>query len=162
MRPPLQIITDSGPLFDFLLGELWITIYKKLPTERLRYIKVEDKWKGLKQYFHEVRLLFTTPSVIVEIEHLIRRQKLHKEVREMFWKMTLEVMKLKNLREELIRLIDMPPSELPIYGPADVSIIEMCRKTSIPVFTADSKLWHFCKKTGLKTIFIYELFEVPY
>lgn len=162
MHFPPKIIVDTGPFFDFLLSEFWAHYYKKIPYKRLRYIKNEILRRKLRNYFYNTALS-TTPSVIVEIAYQIRgqRPKLEPKIIAVFWKFVYNFFKNKKLDEDFISILNMSQEELAKFGPADASLIELARSTRMPIFTADSPLFFYCRSIKISALFIYELTEMP-
>lgn len=157
---PTKIIMDTGPLFDFLLAECWLTYFRTLPEKHLRYIKNERQYKNLRDYIFSTELIVITPYVIAEINYQVRKI-IREEERDKFWKLTIEFLSDNKFQERIIKIIEINLQELSEWGITDASLISLGEKISLPVFTGDYPLWGYCKKKvkGGSSLFIYQITE---
>lgn len=143
-----KVVVDTGPLYEFLILKFADKTRRPHLKNYLKYVKDESKQDRLIQCFSQVKSLWTTPGVISEINAHIRYSKRGPKLKpyelETFWDHTILYFRLKNVSEEIIRLLEQPQSLVEQHGPTDISILELARRQSGTVFTTEGPLYSVC------------------
>src|ERR1700680_1665803 len=139
---------DAGPLFTLLT----LNFVRKFPAPKkkdalMRRIEVDIRnsprlQEACLNLFESIRSVLTTSHVIGEVQGL---QNLTGEDFKSFWLVSMELLALKGLDENLLRLIeDMFDREgvrhnVAEVGPTDAGLIELARREGCVLLTDDQR-----------------------
>jgi len=141
-----KVVVDTGPLFNALV----LIFVRSSPrhSHALQRHKLAEYLKDnptnqrvFLDLFYNLQTVLITSHVIGELPGLLKGTKLPPEN---FWLSSMEYMKLKNVDEQLIRLIDMHNSEdlgevARLIGPTDAGLIELARRERCILLTDDER-----------------------
>jgi hypothetical protein len=159
----MQIVADTGPLYDFLVLHFRGTVaaFKDVKTPKdLWHVGGDQKRQlVLTSYFKdEIEALWTTPGVVAEIWRLSWRDMGRgSNALSAFWTSATLWFRDKPVTEESVPLLELPEDMLGRLGPVDAGLIELAKRLAkrpahshqLQMLTGDSGLRDECEKQGV-------------
>ena len=143
-----KAVIDSGPLFSalalhFVFEEEALGQTARFDSGLEEPLLTRTAQLGFLNLMRSIPEKLTTSHAIAELHHLQRsRLKLHGPKLETFWQTSIDLLRLWNLDERLIRLIDisqdLAPS-IPESGLVDTGLIDLARLNGCTLITQDER-----------------------
>lgn len=147
-----KAVVDTGPLLTVLALNYVHAIHApKVKRDKILTKANEDLLKNptrqerYLQLFSGIRTILTTSHVIGELQGLQKgRLDLEREDKKQFWSHSMNFLCMKNIDEQLLRLLDMHGREdlrevVCLIGPTDTGLIDLARKEGCVLLTDDER-----------------------
>jgi hypothetical protein len=148
---PKAPLVDTNLLFDYLVWRFWTQASPSIPEPILRQLSTPDMKEAFRWYLDLAKPIQTSPHVIAEIHGLAKaRLRWDGERLASFWRFAQRELARLRLQEDLIRILEMDPDDLPSFGPIDTSLLALAAKSDSPVLTDEGELRGCCDKKEIE------------
>jgi hypothetical protein len=155
---PKAPFVDTNLLFDYLVWRFWAQASPSIPEPTLGRLSTPDMKEAFRWYLDLVKPIQTSPHVIAEIHGLAKaRLKWDGETLASFWSFAQRELARLRLQEDLIRIVEMDPDDLPSFGPTDTSLLALAARSEGLLLTDDGGLRDRCDEKQIRAWGSYEI-----
>jgi rRNA-processing protein FCF1 len=134
------------------------TLGFKSLREQLRFVSEKLPYEELGRYIGSFQNKSTTSSVILELDHWVR--KTDRSGRMRIWSLIYEEFQRMGMAEQTVKLLDMPLDLVARCGPTDVGLLTLAQQQSVldpVVLTIDQELRSECLRAEIRAVDIHEI-----
>jgi hypothetical protein len=148
---PKAPFVDTNLLFDYLVWRFSAQADPPIPEPSLQRLSTPDLKEAFRWYLNLAKPIQTSPHVIAEIQGLAKsRLDWYGERLASFWRFAQGELARLRLQEQLIRIVEMDPDDLPSFGPTDTSLLALAARTDSLMLTDEGELRGRCDRRQIR------------
>jgi hypothetical protein len=155
---PRSPLVDANLLFDYLVWQFCVQADPPIEVPNLQKLSTPDLKEAFRWYLDLAKPIQTSPHVVAEIHGLAKsRLEWYGERLASFWRFAQRELARLRLQEDIIRILEMDPDDLPSFGPIDTSLLALAARSDSLVLTDEGKLRGRCDE---KQISVWGSYDV--
>jgi len=137
---PKSPLIDANLLFDYLVWRFCVQADPPIEVPNLQKLSTRDLKEAFHWYLDLAKPIQTSPQVVAEIHGLAKsRLEWYDERLASFWRFAQRELARLRLQEDLIRILEMDPDDLPSFGPIYTSLLALAARSDSLVLTDEGK-----------------------
>jgi hypothetical protein len=156
------LLIDTGPLRELINFQVVFTLGFDALRRHLQIVTERLPYERLGQYIGSFQNKSTTPSVILELDHWVR--KTDRSGRKQIWSLIYSEFQRMGMAEQTVKLLDMPVDLVARCGPTDVGLLTLAQQqfASNPVvLTIDRELRTECFNANIRVVQMHDVIGRP-
>ena len=146
------VILDTGPLWELVLYQAVTQLGFVSLRRNLTHFVSPEAYSNCGSFLAAFGQRVTSASVVAELYRHIR--KTEPRGHSQLWKQVYEEFERMGMDEHVVKLLEMAPDLVTLYGPTDASLIEIAqrniRQTPV-ILTLDNRLHAECKRSQIRS-----------
>ncbi|HWZ43152.1 MAG TPA: hypothetical protein VNW97_06730 [Candidatus Saccharimonadales bacterium] len=152
------VVLDTGPIRELITYRAVHDLGFASLRAQLQFFSAPSAYSKFTKFLSSYRRKVTSPSVVVELYHWIR--KTDRTGHNRLWSLVHDEFKGMGMEEDLVTLLEMPLDLVARCGPADISLLILAQRhlPSQPmVVTIEAELAAECFRARINAIQIQEI-----
>ncbi len=147
-----MLIVDTGPIWEIVLYRAVTELGFSRLSRSLTHFLSPEAYENCGRFLSAFGKKTTSASVVAEIYRQI--QKTEPRGHQQLWEQVYDEFERMGMAEDVVNLVDMDSELVTLYGPTDVSLIEIARRNldqKPVILTLDSRLHAECIKARIRS-----------
>jgi hypothetical protein len=153
-----MVVLDTGPIRELITYRAVHDLGFARLRAQLQFLSEQSAHSKFIKFLSSYRTKVTSPSVVVELYHWIR--KTDRTGHNRLWSLVHDEFKGMEMKEDLVALLEMPLDLVTRCGPADISLLILAQR-HLPldpmVVTIETELAAECSRARINAIRVQDI-----